>query len=224
MLAAGKAVSLIDPADSGVSVELKAAADAAMDLGEIAVMSGRLGVYAGLMRQRGQPDATIAVQGPAGKIAFRALPEAAPVPASRGSVTLSVKDAAGDRESPAIGPVPAAVSGLPGRESGGNAAVPPPLVAIEKPSPAIPPQPVTAAAKAQPVVEAARPDGNAISSIEPSRAAALQAATTEKSQSELSYQAALQTLMARQGSGRVRSVSELTRVHPAVDALRALLP
>ena len=206
LLFPGKSLSLIDPSDSAVSVELKAAGDAAMDLGGIAAMSGWLGVYAGLMRQRAHPDASVALQGPDGQIVFTTPPEAEP--ALRG-VVPRVQEAAVD---------------LPGNDNAVSAAPGPP--GGNTPAIAAAPRAVSpAVASPEPLSEAAGPDAKHVSAATPARLATAHAANAHPSREhERFYQSALQTLVARQGSGRVRSVSAMTQVHPAVDSLRALLP
>ncbi len=121
-LAAGASVSLFDPADPTLTVELKAAESSPMSLREIAALSGRVGIYAGLMRSRGQRDASIAVQAADGRIAFRAVPESAPPAETRGTVILAVtaveaeppappkKPAVAAAMKPAPAPAPAAVA------------------------------------------------------------------------------------------------------------------
>jgi hypothetical protein len=190
MLAAGASVSLFDPADPALTVELKAAERSAMNLRDIAALSGRMGIYAGLMRSRGQRDASIAVQGADGRIAFRAIPEVLPAVAERGTVTLAVAAAPAERPAasekaavteprapvPAAGPVIAEVA-----------------IAAAAPVESVPPKP--AAAGVSPIAIASR---------------------------DVGYENAMRKLMERQG-GSVRSVSALTQVHPAVDALRNLM-
>lgn len=94
------------------------------------------------------------------------------------------------------------------------------------------PEPV---ARKAPVIEATPAPPAAEASTEPSSpsapaqhaAVALQDAAVKQGQpvsDSGTYESALRKLMEGQGYGGVRSVSELTRVHPAVDALRALRP
>jgi hypothetical protein len=209
ILQPGRSVSLFDPSDPAVMVELKAANDIPMDIRGIAALSGRLGVYAGVMRQRGQRDASIAVQRADGRIAFRAVPDTSTVVAGGGSVTLAV--AAAEEARPAAEAARTAPVAV--EPAAAMAEAKPATIETRVPPARVEAQVVPAPAPATaPIVAAGLPE-------EPIRTAP---AADRKQLDDASYENALRKLMERQGAG-VRSISALTQVHPAIDALRALL-
>ncbi len=60
MLAAGKSVELVDPGTPNLRVEITAPANQVVNLGEVAADAGRVGIYAGLIRQGGTIQANSA--------------------------------------------------------------------------------------------------------------------------------------------------------------------
>lgn len=234
ILAAGRSVSLVDPSDPSITVEIRAADHSPMNLREIAALSGRLGIYAGLMRQRGQPDANIAVQGDAGRIVFKSVPEVGPSAASRGGINLTVSDAVTAKPAAAgeAAVVESSASVPPAGEdkpavAGATARIP--AVAETPSTEASPQETVPVAAARGPAVEPARPEPRPerIAAARPIPAAPVTrspATEADRARSDDgSYANALRKLVERQGMRGVRSISELTYVHPAVDALRASL-
>lgn len=72
VLAAGNSVELVDPGSPNLRVEVVAPDNEARNLGQIAASSGRIGIYAGLIRVGGTIDADRAVNGPGGTILLKA--------------------------------------------------------------------------------------------------------------------------------------------------------
>jgi filamentous hemagglutinin family protein len=72
LLAAGKSVELVDPQTPNLRVEIVAPRNRALNLGEIVADAGRVGIYAGLIRNRGRVQATTALAGESGNIQLRA--------------------------------------------------------------------------------------------------------------------------------------------------------
>jgi filamentous hemagglutinin family protein len=72
LLAAGKSVELVDPQTPNLRVEIDAPRNRAVNLGEIVADVGRVGIYAGLIRNRGRVQATTAQVGESGKVELRA--------------------------------------------------------------------------------------------------------------------------------------------------------
>jgi filamentous hemagglutinin family protein len=72
MLAAGRSVQLLDPADPNVQVVLSAPGDQALNLGKLVAQGGRIGIYGALVNQRGLVNADSAVVGESGKIILKA--------------------------------------------------------------------------------------------------------------------------------------------------------
>jgi filamentous hemagglutinin family protein len=84
ILAAGKSVELADSANPEVRVEVSAPAARAVNLGKIVAESGRIGIYGGIVANRGIVSADSAVVGENGKVVFKATREAS---LDAGSVT-----------------------------------------------------------------------------------------------------------------------------------------
>ena len=76
VLAAGSSVELLDPASPDVRVAVSAPGGQALNLGRIVAASGRIGIYAGLIDQRGIINADSAVRGEHGEIVLRAAGDA----------------------------------------------------------------------------------------------------------------------------------------------------
>ncbi|MBI2510282.1 MAG: hypothetical protein HYV99_10050 [Betaproteobacteria bacterium] len=119
-----------------------------------------------------------------------------------------------------------------GQANAGTAVEGPNGVIVFKAVPASPPRAAVAAARvAPPAIPAATVPGKA-AAVElpktapdpvPEAAPAATSAAAGAPRGEIdSYASAMRALAGRQGGGGVRSVSELTRVHPAVDLLRGL--
>ncbi len=84
VLAAGRKVELVDSFDPNISVVVSAPEDRTVNLGQIIAESGRVGIYGGLISQKGVVSADRAVAGEDGRIFFKASREAA---LEAGSVT-----------------------------------------------------------------------------------------------------------------------------------------
>ena len=72
ILAAGHSVQLIDSLDPDIAVVVSAPGDKAVNLGQIMAQSGKIGIYGGLIQQKGIVSADSAVVGENGKIFFKA--------------------------------------------------------------------------------------------------------------------------------------------------------
>lgn len=72
LLAAGRSVKLVDSANPDVHVVVSATADQAVNLGQVIAQGGKVGIYGGLISQRGLVSANSAVVGENGKIYFKA--------------------------------------------------------------------------------------------------------------------------------------------------------
>jgi filamentous hemagglutinin family protein len=72
VLAAGKSVELVDPQSPNLRVEIGAPSNRALNLGDIVADVGRVGIYAGLIRNRGLVQATTAQIGESGRVELRA--------------------------------------------------------------------------------------------------------------------------------------------------------
>ena len=72
ILAAGHSVYLVDSLDPDISVVISAPENKAVNLGQIVAESGRVGIYGGLISQKGIVRADSAVVGENGKIVFKA--------------------------------------------------------------------------------------------------------------------------------------------------------
>lgn len=71
VLAAGQSVHLVNPQEPEVAVEVRAATDRPLSLGEIFQRSARAGIYAGLTGQARQPGGTAIIERPGGTLIFR---------------------------------------------------------------------------------------------------------------------------------------------------------
>ena len=76
MLAAGNSVRLVDTGTPNVYVEITAPDNQALNLGRIIAQSGRIGISAGLVNQKGVVSADSAVLGENGKIVLKATRDA----------------------------------------------------------------------------------------------------------------------------------------------------
>ena len=72
MLAAGKSVNLVDSANPAIAVEVNAASNQAINLGNLIAQSGRIGIFAAAIRNSGSINADSAVLGADGNILLRA--------------------------------------------------------------------------------------------------------------------------------------------------------
>ncbi|MBI3938634.1 MAG: filamentous hemagglutinin N-terminal domain-containing protein, partial [Betaproteobacteria bacterium] len=86
LLAAGKSVELVNPLTPELRVQITAPDNEAVNVGQLIAQSGRIGMYAGLIRQGGVANANTAVMGENGKIVFRAVKD---VTLEAGSVTTA---------------------------------------------------------------------------------------------------------------------------------------
>lgn len=192
-LAPGATAYLVEPSDPAVAVEMKALGSVPLPLREALALAGRLGIYAGLAPGRARADADTAVLGEAGRIVFKrvaGLPAPEVLPAARAAI---------------VAERPAPVSRLQ---------PPPPATPIAAPAPAE--EPPRAVALAEPGARATpmQAAGEAAAAAPPR----LQA--RDAAQRRDAVAAAVEALLARRGHAAVRSLSELTAVHPAVEALR----
>ncbi len=72
ILAAGRSVELVNPGTPGLLVQISAPDNEALNLGRIIASSGRIGIFAGLIRNSGTLNADRVVAGPAGEITLKA--------------------------------------------------------------------------------------------------------------------------------------------------------
>jgi len=100
VLAAGKSVELVDPGTPNLRVEITAPDNQAVNLGEVAAESGRVGIYAGLVRQGGTIQANSAQVTADGRVVLKATQnatlEAGSVTSANGPSGGSVTVASGD--------------------------------------------------------------------------------------------------------------------------------
>ncbi len=76
VLAAGKSVELVDPGTPNLRVEITAPDNEAVNLGEVAAEAGRVGIYAGLIRQGGTIEASGAQVMADGRVVLKATQSA----------------------------------------------------------------------------------------------------------------------------------------------------
>jgi filamentous hemagglutinin family protein len=72
VLAAGRSVQLVDALDPDMAVVVSAPADKALNLGQILARSGKVGIYGGLIEQKGVVSANSVVRDETGRIFFKA--------------------------------------------------------------------------------------------------------------------------------------------------------
>lgn len=72
VLAAGKSVELVEPGTPGLRVEINAPSNEALNMGQIVADSGRIGIYAGLVRNSGTIRADSVSTDAAGRIILKA--------------------------------------------------------------------------------------------------------------------------------------------------------
>lgn len=72
ILAAGQSVELVDVGTPDLRVQITAPANEAVNLGSVVAQSGRIGIYAGLIQQKGVVNADTVVVGENGRIRFQA--------------------------------------------------------------------------------------------------------------------------------------------------------
>ena len=92
ILAAGKSIELVDAGTPEIRVQVTAPDNQAVNLGQLLASGGRIGMYAGLVRQGGTANANTAVVGENGKIVFKAVKD---VKLDAGSVTTASGPTAG---------------------------------------------------------------------------------------------------------------------------------
>lgn len=221
LLAPGKSVHLVDPHEAAIVVEVRAFGSEPLDFREILALSGRSGIYAGLAGRRAPPGAPAAVRQPGDAIVVALGPAG-----QLGEIVVTPRAQDGGEkieEKPAttaaavVPPVPAPVV----------APAPAPRVAEEPPARVVKVDAPAAPSPATPLPPEA-PVTVAIAVVEPvavavsARAPAAQAAARPGAgQSYEEYANTMKTLLALRRSGSVRSISEMTYVHPAVEDLRA---
>jgi len=93
MLAAGRSVQLVDSTDPDIAVVISAPEDKALNLGRIVADSGKVGIYGGLVSQKGMVSADSAVVGKDGRIFFKSTHGTA---LDTGSVTTASGARGGD--------------------------------------------------------------------------------------------------------------------------------
>lgn len=203
VLAAGQSVQLVDPQEPRVAVEVRAARDRPLNLGDIFQRSARAGIYAGLTGgPAGQPAGSATIERPDGTLIFR---------------TASVG---------------ASVAELRGQTTKGNTQPDPPVEILSglspKPEPAVTavtaPAPAPVAVDAGPAAVPPVAETTARAEIRVPAGAAVAPAPPDAGQAYDDYAKAMKTLMALKRSGGVRSISEMTYVHPAVEVLRRQRP
>ncbi|HEX9079840.1 MAG TPA: filamentous hemagglutinin N-terminal domain-containing protein, partial [Desulfuromonadaceae bacterium] len=84
VLAAGHTVSLVDSGSPDIAAVVSAPADQALNLGQIIAQAGRIGIYGGIIAQKGIVSANSAVRDASGRIFFRATND---ITLDTGSVT-----------------------------------------------------------------------------------------------------------------------------------------
>jgi filamentous hemagglutinin family protein len=72
ILAAGRSVELVDVGTPDLRVQITAPEGEALNLGSVVAQSGRIGIYAGLIQQKGAVNADTVVVGENGRISFKA--------------------------------------------------------------------------------------------------------------------------------------------------------
>ncbi len=207
LLAPGKSVHLVDPYEPTIVVEVKAVGAQPLDFREIFALSGRSGIYAGLAGARARPDVAVEERKPEGAIAV-ALGPAGRV---NGEVVMTPRPQEPDgKESPVVlatAAAPPVVEAPPARAAAAEVpAAPPPAKPL---LPEIPAAVETEVAK--PVL---------VASIV--RAPVAQETRPAAGQSYEDYAKTMKSLLAVRRSGGVRSVSEMTYVHPAVENFRTM--
>ena len=95
ILAAGKTIEIADSTNPEVRIEIAAPEARAINLGKIVAESGRVGIYGGIVANRGLVSADSAVVGENGKIVFRATRDVSLEP---GSVTTASGPSGGSIE------------------------------------------------------------------------------------------------------------------------------
>lgn len=234
-LDAGQSVHLVDPREPQVAVELRAAPDRSLNLGEILLRSARSGIYAGLTGKARQAGGTTTLDRPDGMLIFRVASAAGPGL----DAGVSVERVSGESESAAALPTDAVLAAMPATAPPSVAREPAPRAAptreektpavalAERTQSATPSRERVAAVETRGESEAApapmRPKSSASGKIA-AVAAAQELPRPQARQPYDEYARAMKTLMALKRPGSVRSVSEMTYVHPAVEVLRRQHP
>ncbi len=94
LLAAGHSVQLVDSSNPDIAVVVSADADNAVNLGQIISQSGKIGIYGGLISQKGLVSADSATVGENGQIIFKAANDvtldAGSITSAKGGGTIKV--------------------------------------------------------------------------------------------------------------------------------------
>jgi hypothetical protein len=220
LLAAGKSVHLVDPVELGIAVEVRAVGGRPLDLREIFAASARAGIYAGLFRGRAQPGPAVAIRPPEGAVTFPVGPIGRP----DGEVVITPRVVEGRKVEEKVATtgatdapsaqVPATVLAAPAPPV--TEELPARVVNADVPA-ASPVKPVPREAPTAVVVEVAQP----VMIVASIGAPPAQETRPVAEQSYEEYAKSMKALMALRRSGGVRSISEMTYVHPAVEDLRA---
>ena len=216
LLGAWKSVHLVDPMELGIVVEVKAVGDQPLDLREIFAASARAGIYAGLFRGRAQSGPVVAVRPPESAVTF----PVGPIERPDVEVVIMARAAVGDRLNDAVA---ADVRAVPASATVPVASVPP---VAEQPPTRVAKAEVLAAPTAQPLppIAAAPVAAETAAPVIIAARVSAPAAQTPGRVAEQSYEdyaRTMKSLMELRRSGAVRSISEMTYVHPAVEDLRA---
>jgi len=216
LITAGKSVHLVDPVELGIVVEVRALGGQPLDLREIFAASARAGIYAGLFRGRAQSGPVVAVRPPESAVTF----PVGPIERPDGEVVIMARAAVGDRLNDAVA---ADVRAVPASATVPVASVPP---VAEQPPTRVAKAEVLAAPTAQPLppIAAAPVAAETAAPVIIAAHVSAPAAQTPGRVAEQSYEdyaRTMKSLMELRRSGAVRSISEMTYVHPAVEDLRA---
>jgi hypothetical protein len=208
-LAPGKSVHLVDPREWTIVVEVKAVGTEPLDFREILALSGHSGIYAGLSSRRARSSSGNSVEGAGGVIEVAIEASGRP----GGEVVITPRSREGEEKAVAVAAVPPAQASV----AVAPAVVSEPPAGMAKAG-AIQQAPVTAGPVVivEPPVQAARADMPA--RLPP--ASTTQPVRSRSTQSYDEYAKAMKSMLALRRSGGVRSVSEITYVHPAIEDLR----
>ncbi len=217
LLATGKSIFLVDPIELTIAVEVRADGGQPLDLREIFSAGARAGIYAGLYKGRASSEPAVAARPAEVPVAIAARPivqpDSAAFIAPLAAEAVIVEEKAVVTAKADVPPVQV--------PTGVRAASAPPVVedtpvrVVKVDEPASAPAKPREASAAM-VVASAGPIVIAAPAVTP--------ATQGRPVAEQSYDDYAKTmkeLMAIRLSGAVRSISEMTYVHPAVEDLRA---
>jgi hypothetical protein len=216
VLAAGHSVHLVDPQEPEVAVEVRAAQNRSLNLGEIFRRSSRTGIYAGLTGPMSgharQPGAAASAEPPDGTLIIRLASAGGLAEETRIETPAPVQDPAPVAVVPAAPPTEA---DRPAEGSGATVAAAEPVA----PAPAAVPaeSPTAPVAKSVPGPAAS---GSVVSRVRLPAANARPGSPPGAGQTYEEYAKAMKALLALRRTSAVRSISELTYVHPAVEMIR----